>query len=277
MSDELDRFAAEHARTRARMEELEDELAAADAERALVGEHGRELIARYDERGVCLAASAGTRGLLGYEPEELVGRPGADLIHPEDRARLLRARAAQAEVTFRARLRNRAGEYIPVEVDFRPDGGEGGRLGEVTTVARPIAERRADDDAGRVAETRFRSLFGTLPHPSALIGPDGRIVRANLALARLTGYSGDQLEGTALGTLVDDADAAVFGGRLRQVATGHVASLQLEQRLAHASGRTVPVELKVTPLPANGDARFHELVVHFEDLGRETRLTSAVA
>ena len=277
MSDELDRFAAEHARTRARMEELEDELAAADAERALVGEHGRELIARYDDRGVCLAASAGTRGLLGYEPEELVGRPGADLIHPEDRARLLRARAAQAEVTFRARLRNRAGEYIPVEVDFRPDGGEGSRLGEVTTVARPIAERRADDDAGRVAETRFRSLFGTLPHPSALIGPDGRIVRANLALARLTGYSGDQLEGTALGTLVDDADAAVFGGRLRQVATGHVASLQLEQRLAHASGRTVPVELKVTPLPANGDARFHELVVHFEDLGRETRLTSAVA
>jgi PAS domain S-box-containing protein len=277
MSDELERFAAEHARTRARIEELEDELATADAERALVGEHGRELIARYDERGVCLAASAGTRGLLGYEPEELVGRPGADLIHPEDRARLLRARAAQAEVTFRARLRNRAGEYIPVEVDFRPDGGEGGRLGEVTTVARPIAERRSDDDAGRVAETRFRSLFGTLPHASALIGPDGRIVRANLALARLTGYSGDQLEGTALGTLVHDADAAVFGGRLRQVATGHVASLQLEQRLAHASGRTVPVELKVTPLPANGDARFHELVVHFEDLGRETRLTSAVA
>ena len=117
-------------------------------------------------------------------------------------------------------------------------------------MARPIAERRADDDAGRVAETRFRSLFGTLPHASALIGQDGRIVRANLALARLTGYSGDQLEGTALGTLVDDEDAAVFGGRLRQVATGQVATLRLEQRIAHASGRTVPVELKVTPLPA---------------------------
>ena len=226
---------------------------------------------------MCLAASAGTRGLLGYEPEELVGRPGADLIHPEDRARLLRARAALAETTFRARLRNRAGEYVPVEVDFRPDGGEDGRLGEVTTVARPIAERRADDDAGRVAEIRFRSLFGTLPHASALIGQDGRIVRANLALARLTGYSGDQLEGTALGTLVDDEDAAVFGGRLRQVSTGQVATLRLEQRIAHASGRTVPVELKVTPLPANGDARLHELVVHFEDLSRETRLTSAVA
>ena len=100
------------------------------------------------------------------------------------------------------------GEYVPVEVSFRPSAGHAGRLGEVTTVARPLVERRADDDAGRIAETRFRSLFGTLPHASALIGPDGRIVRANLALARLTGYSADQLEGAGLGTLVDDEDAA---------------------------------------------------------------------
>jgi PAS domain S-box-containing protein len=229
---------------------------------------------------VCLAASAGARGLLGYEPDELVGRPGADLLHPDDRARLLRARAGQAEATFRARLRTRAGEYVPVEVSFRPETGNGGRLGEVTTVARPIAERRADDHAGRVAETRFRSLFGTLPHPSALIGQNGRIRRANLALARLTGYSADQLEGTALGTLVDDQHAAVFGGRLRQVATGQVATLRLEQQIAHASGRPIPVELQVTPLPvgdAPGEGGGHELVVHFEDLSQEERPKFAVA
>jgi PAS domain S-box-containing protein len=284
LGDELGRVAAEHARVteefqgaRAELEETAATLAAAEAERRLVGEHARELIARYDERGVCLAASAGARGLLGYEPAELVGRPGADLIHPEDRARLLRARAGQTEATFRARLRNRAGEYVPVEVSFRPDTGHGGRLGEVTTIARPIAERRADDDAGRVAETRFRSLFGTLPYPSALIGQDGRIRRANLALARLTGYSADQLEGTALGTLTDDDEAAILTGRLRQVATGHVATLRLDQRIAHASGRTVPVELRVTPLPSDGDARLHELVVHFEDLSEETRPAFAVA
>jgi PAS domain S-box-containing protein len=283
LSDELDRMRTELAqatnelaRTRADHARLADDLASAADERRLLADHASELIARYDERGVCLAASSGARGLLGYEPEELVGRPGAELIHPEDRARLLRARAGQAEATFRARLRNRAGEYVAVEVSFRPEDADGGRLGEVTTVARPIAERRADDDAGRIAETRFRSLFGTLPYASALIGHDGRIVRANLALARLTGYSGDQLEGTALGTLVDNEDAAVFAGRLRQVATGQVATLRLEQRIAHASGRGVPVELRVTPLPT-GDGRLHDVVVHFEDLSQETRLTSAVA
>jgi PAS domain S-box-containing protein len=280
LADELDRARAEQAWLADELDRAAAALAVAEAERRLVAEHGTELIARYDERGVCLAASAGARGLLGYEPDQLVGRPGAELVHPEDRARLLRARAGQAETTFRARLRNSAGEYVPVEVSFRPSAGQAGRLGEVTTVARPLVERRADDDAGRIAETRFRSLFGTLPHASALIGADGRIRRANLALARLIGYSADQLEGTALGTLVDDEDAVVFAGRLRQVATGQVATLRLEQEIAHASGRTVRVELRVTPLPsgdANGGVRLHELVVHFEDVRRETRLTSAVA
>ena len=279
VGEELDRGAAERARLARELDEAAAAVAAAEAERRLIAEHGSELIARYDERGVCLAASAGARGLLGYEPAELVGRPGADLIHPDDRARLLRARAAQAETIFRARLRTRAGEYVSVEVSFRPSTGHAGRLGEVTTVARPIAERRADDDAGRIAETRFRSLFGTLPHPSALIGQDGRIRRANLALARLTGYSADQLEGTAIGTLVD-GDSAVFTGRLRQVAIGQVATLRLEQQIAHSSGRVVPVELQVTPLPAadaDGAIRTHELVVHFEDLSQEKRPAFAVA
>jgi PAS domain S-box-containing protein len=146
-------------------------------------------------------------------------------------------------------------------------------------VARPVS-RRADDGAGRIAVTRFASLFGTLPGPCALLGQDGRIAKANLALSRLTGYSRDQLEGTTLGTLVDDESAPLFGGRLRQVASGQVATLRLEQRLARAGGGTVPVELSITPLPAgdaNGDGRLHELVVHFEDVSGETRLTSAVA
>ena len=48
-----------------------------------------------------------------------------------------------------------------------------------------------------------------------------------------------------------------------------MATLRLEQRLAHASGRSVPVEIAATPLPAagpEGAPSTHELVIHFEDL-----------
>ena len=56
------------------------------------------------------------------------------------------------------------------------------------------------------------------------------------------------------------------------MATGQVATLRMEQQLAHASGRTVAVELRVTPLPPAdeaGDGRLHELVVHFQDLSEQ--------
>jgi PAS domain S-box-containing protein len=267
------RLAEERGRLERSLEEAAVRLAGAEAERRLLDEHATELISRYDDRGICVYASSASRRLLGYEPEELVGRPGAELLHPDDRGRLLRVRASGSESTFDARLRRKAGDFVWVEVSFHPvQGHENERLLEVSTTVREISRERAAEHGRRMAETRFHSLFGTMPIGSALLGHDGRVEKVNLALCRLTGYSRDQLEGAALATIVDDEDAAVFNGRLRRVASGQVATLRLEQLLVHASGRTVPVDLSVTPLPSsdsaetNGSLRLHELVVHFQDL-----------
>jgi PAS domain S-box-containing protein len=132
---------------RARREEALDEitatLARTEAERRLLAEHASELIARYDERGTCLYASPAARRLLGYEPGELVSRPGAELLHPEDRHLLARARAMRAESTFQARLRRKTGEYIWVEVRLRPVlAHDGDRVVAVTTAIREISRDR---------------------------------------------------------------------------------------------------------------------------------------
>jgi PAS domain S-box-containing protein len=47
---------------------------------------GPDVIVRSNERGVILYASA-TCGVLGYKPEELVGRSGLELVHPDDLSR----------------------------------------------------------------------------------------------------------------------------------------------------------------------------------------------
>jgi hypothetical protein len=60
------------------------------------------------------------------------------------------------------------------------------------------------------------------------------------------------------------------------VASGEVATLRLDQQLVHASGRTVPVELSVTPLTTGGgpdvtgDPSRRGLVAHFQDLTERT-------
>jgi PAS domain S-box-containing protein len=250
------RFAEERERLERAVEQAAKSQARAEAERRLLGDHATELIASYDQRGICLYASPASRRLLGYEPEELVGRPGAELLHPDDRHQLVRARATRSESTFEARLRRKPGEFVWVEVTLVPILDRSGeQLVAMNTTIRDISERRA-----------FDSLFGTLPTASALIGRDGRVERANPALCRLTGYSRERLEGTALAAIVHREDAGSCSAGLRRVTTGEVTSLRLEQQLVHASGRAVPVELSVMPLTAGG-----VLVAHIEHLTERTR------
>ena len=142
-------LALEHARARfnERRERLERSLGEAGREvaRPSVAERAPELSSRYDERGVCQSVSPGFAALLGYEPQELIGRPGAHLLHPEDLPRLARARALRAPSRFEARLRRKSGGFVLVEVSLHPVWSSAyGKLVSLTTTVREIR-------AGRVA------------------------------------------------------------------------------------------------------------------------------
>jgi len=272
------RFAEERERLERSLAEATSSLARAEAERSLLADHASELISRYDGHGTCLYASDASTRLLGYDPEELIGRPGAELLHPDDRPQLARARATRSESTFEARLRRKAGDFVWVEVSLHPVRGAGDEQPlELNATVRDISQRRAAEDALRRAQARFDSLFRTVPIGSALLAPDGRLERANPALCRLTGYSREHLERTVLGTLVHREDAGSCSAGLRRVATGEVATLRLDQQLVHASGSSVPVELSVTPLTigesphVTGGPSVGGLVAHFQDLTERTR------
>ena len=49
---------------------------------------GPDIVIRADARGLILSVSATCR-ILGYEPKDLVGKMGADFVHPEDRDRFI--------------------------------------------------------------------------------------------------------------------------------------------------------------------------------------------
>ena len=131
------RFSERRERLERSLEEATEKLACLEVELA---ERATELCARYDERGTCLSASPAFASLLGYEPEELIGRPGAELLHPDDRARLARARTTRSHSTFEARLRRKAGQFVWVEVSLDPVWSSGGeRLVELRTTVRDIS------------------------------------------------------------------------------------------------------------------------------------------
>jgi PAS domain S-box-containing protein len=136
-------FAEQRQRLERSLEAATRRLARAEAERWLLADRAAELSSRYDDRGICLDASSAFCRLLGYEREELVGRPGADLLHVEDRPRLVRARANRSGGSFEARLRRKAGDFVWVEVSLHPVWDRAAqRLVEIRTTVRDVSDKR---------------------------------------------------------------------------------------------------------------------------------------
>ena len=63
----------------------------------LLAETSTEVISRHTPEGVYTYVSSACRSLLGYEPEELVGRSAHELFHPEDLEQSSGAQVAMLE------------------------------------------------------------------------------------------------------------------------------------------------------------------------------------
>lgn len=130
----------------------------------LLAENATDLIARYDLTGNFLYVSPSCRELLGYDPEELTGRGGLEIIHPEDQAavreslRRILAEPVTDTISWRALRKN--GEYRWVETTSKvvrdPVNGE---AGEIVAITRDITARKKVEDLLRLDSERVQALL----------------------------------------------------------------------------------------------------------------------
>ncbi len=129
--------------------------------RALI-ENSSDAISLLDSDGNVLYASASSKRVLGYPPDELVGRSGFELIHPDDAGRAERVFAEaiaspRFPVQFQARIRQKHGSWCWVENTLSnllddPD------IRAIVSNCRDIDERKtAEEERQRHAEELARS------------------------------------------------------------------------------------------------------------------------
>jgi diguanylate cyclase (GGDEF)-like protein/PAS domain S-box-containing protein len=242
------------------------QLADALRDRELLEERGGEVIARYDDRGICRYVSPACRPLLGYEPEELVGRPGAELLHPDDGRLVQAARAADSESRFEVRLRRKDGALAWLQAAVRPvRDAASGRLVELHASLRDISDRRG-------GQARLDALFRAAPVGMALMAPDGRLEEVNPAFRELTGYSAGQLDGAGLVTIVHPEDGDAFLAALRRLRANELRSHRSEHRLLHADGRVLTIGLSLAVVGESG-----QLVAQLLDLSQRAAAQQEVA
>jgi len=181
----------------------EEALKESEQQFRLLAENSLDMIGRTSPDGRRTYVSPACRTILGYEPEELIGNKGRDLIHPDDTHMLAdfrnKLKPGNAADTVTLRLQHKRGHFIWIESVIRAVFDQkSGELSEFYTVTRDITERKRAEDALKESEDRYRTLVEISPD-AVIIHRDGKIIFMNPAAIRLLGaLHPDELTGKDL-------------------------------------------------------------------------------
>jgi PAS domain S-box-containing protein len=201
--------------------------------------------------GVIVDANAAWGRMLGYESGELVGRHISAVTAPLGQAPEVRAQEMSEALEG-------GGVWAGEIQNLRKDGTRFWCAANVSTFEHPdygltwvvaetdISERKATEEALRIAEERFHTVFEEAPVGIALIGNDFRMTDANRVLSELTGYTRDELIGMTLADITH-ADDIERGAKLNaRMMRGELPRYRINQRYVTKNHDVIAVALTAT-------------------------------
>jgi len=149
--------------------------------------------------GVYTYASPRVRDLLGYEPEEVVGRTPFDLMPQEEAKRLAPVfeellAAKKPALSLENTCTHKDGHLVILETSGTPFFAPDGTLMGYRGVDRDITERKQMEKVLRVSEERFRVISEGSPHGILMADSKTRqFLYANPCMRQLLGYTEKEL------------------------------------------------------------------------------------
>jgi PAS domain S-box-containing protein len=131
-----------------------------------LAEHSIDIIFTLSFSAEITSVNPAALPLLGYQPDELIGKNIQELINPESQQRLQeeinrKKNGVRSDAFFEVDLRAKDGRSIPFEVNIRIRS-EGRESPDIVGIAREISERKKSEDALRASEEHFRTLLQSI-------------------------------------------------------------------------------------------------------------------
>ncbi|HRP97119.1 MAG TPA: PAS domain S-box protein [Rhodocyclaceae bacterium] len=186
--------------------------------------------------------------ILGYHPEQLLGRALLDLVHADDVAGTLeqmRRLAAGEPVSFENRCRCSDGAFKWLVWSINPVAEE--KL--VYAVAHDITGRKAVEDALR-AESAFRkAMEESVITGMRAIDLSGRIIYVNPAFCRMVGFRQDELVGAIPPfPYWPEEDLDICSRNLDRTLAGRAPPGGFEMRIRRHDGQRLDARFYLSPL-----------------------------
>jgi|GEM_PF-164247 len=202
----------------------------------LLAEHSIDMICRIAPDGELLYVSPASRALLGYEPEELMGRSGYLFVH-EDDVIALRERWKQLDIpgdrgVYSYRLVRKDGQAVWIEVASRIIRHElSGEHLETISVFRDMTAQRLHEEKLRLSEEMSALVANHAQDLITYTTPDGYFGYVSPSVERLLGYKPEELIGQHSFTLFHRDDiSSVLGSQLLQSSDVDMFTLRMQHR-----------------------------------------------
>ena len=221
-------------------------------------EGSTDVITVLDEAGTIQYQSPSVTQVLGYEPGELLGENGFELVHPDDRPGTIDAfesllAGPEDRVSHELRFRTADDEWCWLEIrgtDYRDNPDIGG----VVVNSRDISERKQREQTLRETTARLESLFEESPDMVNIHDDDGNIIDPNARLCEQTGYDEAELTEMSVWDLDENIDEETAQDLWDGMAEH--SQVKIESRYRQKDGGTFPVEAHIRRHDIDGEPRF---------------------
>ncbi|MDO9537495.1 MAG: PAS domain S-box protein, partial [Thermoplasmata archaeon] len=249
------------------LKQAEEALRANEEKYRLHFENVSDIIFSFDREFRILSISPSLERVLGYKPEEFIGKPFPELnILPPEYLEKAFSDAMQVfagehldSITYELIARDGTRKYM--EFSSAPLFRDGQVVAAVS-VARNITDRKQTEDMLRITQFSVDSAAESV----AWVRRDGRYLYANDAYCRLLNYSRDEMLSMRVCDLDPDISAENWPGTWGEIKQQEVSVFESSRRTK--DGILIPVEI-YTKYQTYGDKEF--LVTFLRDI-RERKL-----
>ncbi|MBD1396171.1 PAS domain S-box protein [Pontibacter sp. JH31] len=190
----------------------------------LLSENSRDLICLHELDATYLYVSKASEDLLGYTPDELIGRSPYEFHHPDDLQMVYKTGHQKAfheksNSVVQHRKRHKNGTYVWVETSIRPILSAEGEVLKFQSSSRNITDRRLAEEALKNSEKKYRDLINYSQAYICTHDMQGRILTVNPYLLNTLGYQEEEVVGKVLMQFFPLLHRPHFPEYLRQIET----------------------------------------------------------
>ncbi|WP_339190078.1 PAS domain S-box protein [Paenibacillus sp. FSL R5-0490] len=224
--------------------EVQRELKEAQEKYQVLADHAQDLITTCAMDGELLYVSPSVYTLLGYKPEEVIGKSFKDYCYSGDYPDPMDL--SKIGNGCKMRVLHKKGHYIWMETLAKPVAGERGKSVQIVSISRDITQHKDAERRLRESRQRYRSLFEHNPAAVYSLNLEGKYSAVNSKLVQMLDIPRNKLIGQSFLSNLDKCEVQYGKHYFDMVKQGEPQ--YYETRVVNSSGRKIEVSVTNVPI-----------------------------